>query len=571
MLLAGGLLLQGPAGTPGGAELPSGVLAPDKQKHIWDLEHASFVIETYFGKSFVRALRERDRERLLAALLPDFQGEILVSSASERTAGELVSELRWDAATGKLQTVDAKGLVDHLLGYLAEFTRIDGIRLQVMQIDPASGGPGLWTTDLRLNALGAGAGGSPMEHVSRHHVELRFADDEAVKSGSAIVRRFQVRSIVARKARRLLMEEVTKRVGLADLPLPDNWKLPTNLVRAHRYQFAVEDYDRDGYPDIAVAATNGRPMLLHSKGGKSFEDVTRSVGLRPSEDSPRERMLNALVGWIDFDNDGFPDLLMGYRLYRNDAGKRFVAVSDSGLYFDRSPFGCVVADFDRDGLLDLYVVNQKGFRQRPPGKRPWVGDPDAGTENHMWRNVGGGRFRDVTKATNAGGGRHQTFAGVPLFFDDDPAPDLYLANDFGTNVLLRNRGDGTFEDVTAGSGTGDFSTSMGVSAGDLDNDGRPELYVANMYSKMGRRIVAHVDPEDYPPGIYDMIRGSLAGNRLYRLAGDGARYEELSEKLGVNQVGWAFAPLMVDLDGDGWLDLYATTGFNSADREKPDG
>ena len=111
MLLAGGLLLQGPAGTPGGAELPSGVLAPDKQKHIWDLEHASFVIETYFGKSFVRALRERDRERLLAALLPDFQGEILVSSASERTAGELVSELRWDAATGKLQTVDAKGLV----------------------------------------------------------------------------------------------------------------------------------------------------------------------------------------------------------------------------------------------------------------------------------------------------------------------------------------------------------------------------------------------------------------------------------------------------------------------------
>ncbi len=231
----------------------------------------------------------------------------------------------------------------------------------------------------------------------------------------------------------------------------------------------------------------------------------------------------------------------------------------------------MVADFDGDGLLDLYIVNQKGFRQRPPGKRPWVGDPHAGTENHLWHNEGGGRFRDITAEANAGGGRHQTFAGASLFLDDDPFPDLYLANDFGANVLLRNRGDGTFEDVTAGSGTGDFSTSMGVSAGDLDNDGRTELYVANMYSKMGRRIIANVGPDDYPPGLYDMIRGSLAGNRLYRLAGDGAEYEEVSEKLGVNQVGWAFAPAMVDLDADGWLDLYATTGFNSADRNKPDG
>jgi len=369
----------------------------------------------------------------------------------------------------------------------------------------------------------------------------------------------------------MLMEEVTEQVGLDKVPLPDNWKLPTSLIRTHRYQFAVEDYDRDGYPDIAVSATNGRPLLLHSVGGKSFEDVTEAIGLRAAEGSPKERMLNALVAWIDYDNDGFPDLLMGYRLYHNDGGKRFVPIAESGLYFDRSPFGCVVADFDGDGRLDLYIVNQKGFQPRPPGKRPWVGDPHAGTQNHLWHNEGGGRFRDITAEANAGGGRHQTFAGAALFLDDDPFPDLYLANDFGPNVLLRNRGDGTFEDVTAESGTGDFSTSMGVSVGDLDNDGKPELYVANMYSKMGRRIIANVSHDDYPPGLYDMIRGSLAGNRLYRLTGDGIKYEEVSEKLGVNQVGWAFAPAMVDLDADGWLDLYATTGFNSADRNKPDG
>jgi hypothetical protein len=296
------------------------------------------------------------------------------------------------------------------------------------------------------------------------------------------------------------------------------------------------------------------------------------VGLKDAPESPRENNRNALAGWIDYDDDGFPDLLLGPRLYHNVQGERFEDVTaGSGLSFDHSPFGAVVADYDADGRLDLYIVNHKGFRERPPTRPPWIGDPHGGAENHLWHNEGGGTFRSVTVSANAGGGFHQTFAGAAMFLDDDPYPDLYLANDFADNVLLRNRGDGTFEDITAASGTGDFSTSMGVAAGDLDNDGRPEIYVANMFSKMGRRIVAHIREEDYPEGIYDMIVGSLSGNRLYRVGPDGSRFVEYSEDVGVNQVGWAFAPAMVDLDGDGRLDLYATAGYISADRGMPDG
>ncbi len=556
-----------------GAQIsPNVELALEKQEHIWDLEHASFVIETYFARPFTDALRERDRERLLAAFRPDFRGEVLPASGRERREAGLVSELRWSATeTLPTRSVDAAGFVDHLIGHLKDFARIERTRLQVLHIELVDREAGRWRVEFLLTAAGRSSVEGPMEHVSRYRAELRYADDDEVKRGTAILARFRTESVILRTAPRMLMQEVTEQVGLDKVPLPDNWKLPTHLVRTHRYQFAVEDYDRDGYPDIAVSATNGRPLLLHSVGGKSFEDVTEAIGLLAAHDSPKERMLNALVGWIDYDNDGFPDLLMGYRLYHNEGGKRFVPIAKPGLHFDRSPFGCVVADFDGDGLLDLYIVNQKGFKPRPPGKRPWVGDPHAGTENHLWHNEGGGRFRDITAEAGAGGGRHQTFAGVPLFLDDDPFVDLYLANDFGANVLLRNRGDGTFEDVTAGSGAGDFATSMGVSAGDLDNDGKTELYVANMYSKMGRRIIANVGHDDYPPGLYDMIRGSLAGSRLYRLTGDGIEYEEVSQQQGVNQVGWAFAPVMVDLDSDGWLDLYATTGFNSADRNKPDG
>jgi len=112
---------------------------------------------------------------------------------------------------------------------------------------------------------------------------------------------------------------------------------------------------------------------------------------------------------------------------------------------------------------------------------------------------------------------------------------------------------------------------MGVAAGDITGDGLPEIYVANMFSKMGRRIIAHVSDQDYPSGVYQQIKGSCAGNRLYSMQTNGKSFEELSEVAGVNQVGWAYAPALADFDADGWLDIYATTGFLSYRRVKPDG
>ena len=129
---------------------------------------------------------------------------------------------------------------------------------------------------------------------------------------------------------------------------------------------------------------------------------------------------------------------------------------------------------------------------------------------------GNGKFKDVTKESNTGAGLRNSFAAVWLYADDDHLPDLYVANDFGKNNLLRNKGDGTFEEISENTGVADFATSMGVVAGDIDNNGTSELYVANMYSKMGRRIIAHVSEDDYAPGIYKQIKGACAGNRLYR-------------------------------------------------------
>ncbi len=275
---------------------------------------------------------------------------------------------------------------------------------------------------------------------------------------------------------------------------------------------------------------------------------------------------------MDFDNDGDPDLILGKTLYQNLEGKSFEPLKNNGgLRFAYNPMGAVVADYDLDGLLDLYVLYQHAPNlqfNKPPS---WVNDDETGAVNELWRNRGEGRFVEVARTAGATGGTRHTFAATWLFANDDHYPDLYVANDFARNSLLINRGDGTFKDVADESIVGSFATSMGVASGDITGDGAPEIYVANMFSKMGRRIIAQVSADDYPEGIHEQLLGSCAGNHMYSTKGDVRQYREISEQLGVNAVGWAYAPAMIDYDGDGLLDLYATAGFLSYDRQKPDG
>ncbi len=155
---AGGFLVQLPEAQPSPASDSQVELAPEKQQHIWDLEHASFVIETYFAKPFTDALRERDRERLLAAFRPDFRGEVLPSSGGVRRQAGLVSEVLLTAAEAvPLRAVDAAGFVDHLLGYLADLALIERVRLQVMHLEWVDRKAGRWTAEFLLTVGGTSA------------------------------------------------------------------------------------------------------------------------------------------------------------------------------------------------------------------------------------------------------------------------------------------------------------------------------------------------------------------------------------------------------------------------------
>jgi hypothetical protein len=540
-----------------------------KQKAIWDAEHVTFVVERRLGQALRDAWQAGDLGGLDALCLADFKGQRPADATAIDREQAGVHEWQLPESDDP-EPLSTDKWTEFMVGLMDRFGEVQSTSMRVLRIHPMADRTGGWSARLFLSARGNSPAGLKCIQESIHEVEFEF-DDEAQLGKTAALRRWSVESVSHRVAARSLFEEVTSDMGLDILPLVDNWNVEPAQAQQYRFQMAVDDFDRDGYPDIAVATYKGRPLLLRNIRGRQFTDVASQMGLQSWKFTAEQA--SSVVAWTDFDNDGYPDLVMGRYFYRNNEGKGFEDITEeSGLIFKREPMGCAVIDYDCDGLLDLYMCYELPDKM-PTGQQvlPWIGDDKSGESNQLWHNEGNGTFRDVTIETGSGAGLRKTTAMNWLFYDDDAYPDAYLANDFGTNVLLRNKGDGTFEDISQESGTSDYATSMGVASGDLDNDGYPEIYIANMFSKMGRRIIDQVEKTDYPGSIYEQIKGSCAGNRLYRHTADNLRCQEFSTAWKINRVGWAYSPAMVDLDGDGFLDLYASTGFMSFDRRKPDG
>ena len=540
-------------------------LAKDKQKQIWDSEHIAFEIEKRFGKRCLATIQQRSTPGFTELCRPGFSGSVpSLKQGVERSHADM-AEVHFTQSN--VDSIDATQIAQFLASELSEFETVTATKLRALNVERLENDN--WTTRLLLSFAGMDSEGSGIEWTSTQTVEFSFAKDVDLET-KPVLSSWRIESMTRRKSPRPFFVEATTSVGLDQTEIKDNWLLDKNQVRQYRFQFAVVDFDGDGWLDIAVAERDRSSLLRFSPTDGKFIDVAREMGIHVNH-LPYGKPTK-LAAWFDFDNDGFPDLLLGNRLYRNEKGLRFTDVTaQSGLRLKPQAMGAHVVDYDCDGLLDLYILYQASEESPPPKRKlSWVND-EYGERNRLWRNLGDGRFSDVTLKSQTGGGYRSTLAATWFFADDDRYPDLYIANDFSENVLLRNNGDGSFTDISKGSRAADFATTMGVAAGDTNNDGKSDLYVANMYSKMGRRIMRHVSKADYPADIFEQIQGSCAGNRLYLKNTDAEDYRDVGDEYGVQGVGWAYAPAMVDFDNDGWLDLYATTGFLSFRRDKADG
>lgn len=322
---------------------------------------------------------------------------------------------------------------------------------------------------------------------------------------------------------------------------------------------AVGDVNGDGREDVYWCRPGGLPnrLLLHTA-DERLVDAGPEAGVDLLDYSS-----NALL--LELDNDGDLDLVVatgeGLAFFANDGAGRF----ESRLRYPRSlALSLAAADVDADGDLDLFACSYLSPYEKQDLPLPYH-DANNGEANQLLRNDGEFRFVDATAELGLdANNRRFSLAAAFEDFDNDGDPDLYVANDFGVNNLYRNDG-GRFVDIATAAGAGDISAGMGVTWGDVDGDGYLDLYVTNMHSLAGRRLT-HVNalPEHFASPQREALRHHAMGNTLLQNRA-GKSFEDVSDAREVGMGRWGWGSVFVDFDNDGALDLFAPNGFVSGD------
>ncbi len=355
---------------------------------------------------------------------------------------------------------------------------------------------------------------------------------------------------------------IAQKAGLSARTVYGGRDTNTYLLETTGTGVAALDYDGDGWIDIFLVngtVLEGFPAgkeptnhLYRNRGNGTFEDVTARAGVGASGWGQ-----GACVG--DYDNDGRDDLFVTYwgknRLYRNKGDGTFEDVSlSAGVSGDRVRWGsgCAFLDYDRDGRLDLMAANyidlDLGATPLPSsGLCRYKGLPVAcgppglpGAKNVLYRNRGDGTFADVSDASGVTRASGTYGLGVAtLDFDDDGWVDIYVANDSNPSALYRNNRNGTFTDIATSAGCaysqdGKAQAGMGLAIGDYDRNGTMDIFKTNFAGDTST--------------LYANTGKGLCEDRTFA-AGFG---------LNTRWLGWGVG--FLDLDSDGWLDLFLVNG-----------
>jgi hypothetical protein len=364
-----------------------------------------------------------------------------------------------------------------------------------------------------------------------------------------------------------IFEDITKQAGLSGWRHKMGAPEKNFIVETNGSGVCLLDYDNDGWLDIYLVngatfnSLDGKEesphaALFHNNHDGTFTEVTQKAGVA-----------NDRWGYgcsvADYDNDGWPDLFVGNygknRLYHNNHDGTFTDVAEkAGVTLGNWSSGSAWGDYDGDGRLDLYVSGYVHFdRDNLPiggskavgysfcqyrgtsvncGPRGLQGEPD-----HLFHNNGDGTFTDVTaKAGVEDKNRYYGFTAIFVSLKGNGRPDLVVGNDSTPNFLYVNKGDGTFDDQSYLSGfalnnDGREIASMGIAAGDYENNGQVDFFVTDFGDDY--KVLFHNDGDD--------------------------SFTDVSYKAGVAQVtvpfvGWGDA--FIDYDNDGWLDLFMVNG-----------
>jgi hypothetical protein len=346
----------------------------------------------------------------------------------------------------------------------------------------------------------------------------------------------------------------------------------------HGFGLCAADVDGDSLPDLYFATQLGTNELWKNQGNHRFVNVTADAGLGMPD------AIAVGCSFADIDNDGDPDLFVttvrhGNRLFENLGNGTFRDITaQAGVGYVGHSSGAVFFDYDGDGLLDLFVTNVGVYTSNvrgPGGYYVGLSDafmghlhPERAEASILYRNLGGNRFRDVSREV---GLEDRSWSGDATAFDvnDDGFPDLYIVDMQGGDHLWLNENGKHFRDATAHYFPKAAWGSMGVKAFDFNGDGRLDLFVTSMHPDMwvdvapgdwaaeGRKAdTATVASSMIPEGKARF----LFGNELFANRGEG-RFEEVSDSAQV-ETYWPWGPSVDDLNADGWDDIVIAAGMN---------
>jgi hypothetical protein len=346
----------------------------------------------------------------------------------------------------------------------------------------------------------------------------------------------------------------------------------------HGSGVCAADVDGDGLPDLYFTTQLGSNELWKNLGDTRFVNATAQAGLEMPD------AIAVGCSFADIDNDGDPDLFVttarhGNRLFENVGNGRFRDITgEAGVGYDGHSSGAVFFDYDGDGLLDLFVTNVGRYtsnRLGPGGYYVGLQDafmghlhPERSEASILYRNLGGHRFRDVTRQV---GLVDRSWSGdaTALDVNDDAFPDLYILDMQGGDHLWLNEGGKHFRDATNQYFPKIAWGSMGVKLFDFDGDSRLDIFVTSMHADMWVDIPAanwaaegrKADSATVAPGMIPEGKSRfIFGNELFANRGSG-RFAEVSDSVQA-ETYWPWGPSVDDFNADGWDDIFIAAGMN---------
>jgi Flp pilus assembly protein TadD/peroxiredoxin len=462
--------------------------------------------------------------------------------------------------------------LEEMRAYLAPLARVETAEFQIAEIEQTADSPLTVRTDIRYDLVGQIGDTGREERIGHWLTEWRYEE-----SGGWQVYHWTATEEILSRARQPIFLDVTPQaLGLAEsyknqmLRGMDYWRTvldgATGIDVYGNRGLAAGDYDNDGLDDLYICQPPGLPnRLYHNRGDGTFEDVTETSGVGVLDGT-------ACALFADFENKGLQDLLVvcasGPLLFLNQGNGKFSLKRDA-FQFANAPAGtfthAAVADYDRDGRLDVYFCLYTYYLGLDQYHYPVpYFDARNGPPNFLFHNERNGVFQDRTEIAglNVENDRY-TFAASWGDCNSDGWPDLYVVNDFGRNNLYRNRGDGTFTAASEEAHVNEAGAGMSACWLDFDNDGKQDIYAAGMWVAAGLRVYGQPYFHAHEPeNIRALYRRHMSGNSLYRNQGNG-QFQNVAAQAGVEMGRWSWSTEAWDFDHDGYPDLYIANGYIS--------